>query len=567
MAVALSTSVEGQAQSVQTDYTYDVHGRLKTVARPGSTTTYSYDNANNRTRVVTASTNNPPVANNDGLVGALINVTAGSSVAFNPLTNDTDADSDAFFLTSVSGWNTSKGSVSFTANCLRTATSCVTYNALSGASGTDTFSYAISDGKGGTATGAITVTINAAVSPPVTSASTTSVTANYASINNSYPLSLSISGGTPTSLAITSAPPTSAGTAAVSGASILFTPTSGYSGQTQLQYTATNAGGTSAAATATINVKPVVSAVSGSATTGSQTSLALYPRTNYTSLNLVGSPAYGTAYISGSNVLYTPSSGVGQTETLSYTATSPGGTSTSASITFNISQGNRPPNAVDEIVETYQGMTSTLYPLANDSDPDGNPITLQSIGPLEFVYGNNGTPSNLGTITKTGNTVSFTAPQVCNCAARSKYHVVRFSYTTVDSLGMTSTAKHAINVYSNQNPVANAGTTNPVWQNTTVTVDPRTNDTDADGDSLTITSIDNFYFAYGRINGVDLTSAPANIGSVSRTGTSLTYTAPFLTSSGTPGSSYIAVVVWYTVSDGRGGTSQSYQVFNVYGPQ
>jgi hypothetical protein len=28
----------------------------------------------------------------------------------------------------------------------------------------------------------------------------------------------------------------------------------------------------------------------------------------------------------------------------------------------------------------------------------------------------------------------------------------------------------------------------------------------------------------------------------------------------------MAVVVWYTVSDGRGGTSQSYEVLNVYGP-
>jgi YD repeat-containing protein len=31
MLVALSTSADGQAQSVQTGYTYDVHGRLVTV--------------------------------------------------------------------------------------------------------------------------------------------------------------------------------------------------------------------------------------------------------------------------------------------------------------------------------------------------------------------------------------------------------------------------------------------------------------------------------------------------------------------------------------------------------
>lgn len=570
LLVALSTPPGGQAQSVQTGYTYDVHGRLVTVTRPGLTTTYTYDNANNRVHLVTAGANTPPVAKSDGTPDSLISVTAGNSVSFNPLANDTDADSDNFYLTNVTGWNANNAtSVTFTANCLRTAASCVTYNAKSGqGSGSDTFSYTIADGKGGTATGTITVTINASVAPPVTSASTTPVTANYAGSTTSYPLSLGLSGGTPTSLTITSPPPSSAGTAVVSGNSILFTPTNGYSGQTQLQYTASNAGGTSSAATATINVKPVVSAVQGNATTGSQTSLALYPRTNFTSLNLVGSGAgvYGNASISGSNVLYRPTSGAGQTETFAYTATTAGGTSTSASITFNIIQGNRAPiaNDSDPAIDTYQGVTSTLYPLANDSDPDNDPITLQSVGPLEFVYGNNGTPSNLGSIAKNGNTVTFTAPPVCNCAARSKYHVVRFTYTIVDSKGATSTAKHAMNVYSNLPPVANVENDHPVNAGVTTVVDPRVNDTDGDGDALTIRSIDNFYAAYAVIDGVRYERAQiplGSFGSVVNNGTSVSYTAPHLSAG-----SYMAVVFWYTVTDGRGGTSQSYEVLNVYGP-
>uniref|UniRef100_UPI00143CB2C6 Ig-like domain-containing protein n=1 Tax=Caulobacter sp. SSI4214 TaxID=2575739 RepID=UPI00143CB2C6 len=94
LLVALSTSADARAQSVQTDYTYDVHGRLTGVSRPGSTTTYTYDNAQNRTRVVTTKTNSPPVAYADTLT-----VTAGASASINPLSNDTDPDSDPIILT------------------------------------------------------------------------------------------------------------------------------------------------------------------------------------------------------------------------------------------------------------------------------------------------------------------------------------------------------------------------------------------------------------------------------------------------------------------------------------
>lgn len=732
LLVALSTTGPGQAQSVQTDYTYDVHGRLTKVTRPSSTTDYTYDNAQNRTHVTTTQSNSVPTAGPD-----TIQPTVGVAYTFDPRGNDSDPDTDPLTITGVLPPVQGRGSVSYTATS-------VTYTPFTGQGGQgDSFTYTISDGKGGTATGTVTVniqavtqppvaqaftvsitpnglgnvasyslplsftggtptsvaysglgvgsasvsgnsilysssgwtgqttlqytgtngggtsapatatikvtpvisnasltanagqakivslspyavttsgitsmslpngpntpkgtasfsgtsltytpnanatgtdtfaytatsaggtsaaanvtfTITAATPPPVVSPSTTTVTGNYSGSINTYPLTLNISGGAPTSLAITSPSPN--GTASVSGSVISFTPTTAFSGQTALQYTATNAGGTSAPATATINVRPVVSNVSGTATTGAQSILALYPRTTYTSMSLTTSPSYGTAYISGGNVYYTPSNGTaGLTDTFTYTATSGGVTSTSASISFNIIQGNRAPTAVDQIVDQDQSTTATLFPLGNDNDLDGDPLTLQSVGPLEFVYGNNGTPGSLGTLTKTGNTVSYTAPFVCNCAYRSSYHVIRFSYTVADSKGATSTAKHAINVYSNQAPTAVTQGTD-VEQSAYTSVFPLRNDTDPDGHPLTIKSIDNVYFAYGRINGVDLSGAPADIGSVTNNGSYLTYRSPFLTSSGAYHSSYVVVVVWYTVSDGHGGTSQSYETIVTYAP-
>ncbi|MGH1558139.1 RHS repeat domain-containing protein [Caulobacter segnis] len=98
LLVALSASPGGRAQSVQTGYTYDVHGRLTKVTRPGSQTTYTYDDAQNRTNVTTTAANNAPVAQPDGLTATA----GGAAVSINPLLNDTDADTDTLTVTGVS---------------------------------------------------------------------------------------------------------------------------------------------------------------------------------------------------------------------------------------------------------------------------------------------------------------------------------------------------------------------------------------------------------------------------------------------------------------------------------
>ncbi len=81
-------------------------------------------------------------------------------------------------------------------------------------------------------------------------ANNVSASVGYNSTSN--PISLSITGGTPTSVAVSTQ--AGHGTATASGTSISYTPTSGFSGSDSFQYTATNAGGTSAPATVSIGV-------------------------------------------------------------------------------------------------------------------------------------------------------------------------------------------------------------------------------------------------------------------------------------------------------------------------
>jgi len=100
--------------------------------------------------------------------------------------------------------------------------------------------------------------------PPVASA--VSQTVAYNSSANSITLSAT---NTPTSVAVSANP--SHGTATASGTAITYTPTTGYYGADSFQYTATNAGGTSSPATATITISPptlLASPIAGALTTG-----------------------------------------------------------------------------------------------------------------------------------------------------------------------------------------------------------------------------------------------------------------------------------------------------------
>lgn len=78
------------------------------------------------------------------------------------------------------------------------------------------------------------------------------VTASVAFNSTANPIILNLSGGPAGSVAVTT--PASHGTATASGTAITYTPTTGYNGSDSFQYTATNAGGTSAPASVTITV-------------------------------------------------------------------------------------------------------------------------------------------------------------------------------------------------------------------------------------------------------------------------------------------------------------------------
>jgi hypothetical protein len=127
---------------------------------------------------VTVPVNHPPIARDD-----TVTTTQDAPVNINVSANDSDPDGDPLTIASVT--QATNGKVGINPN------NTVTYIPSSGFTGSDTFTYTISDGRGGTASATVGVTIN----PPLTI-----VTNSLASgtVNEAYtPQTLTASGGTP----------------------------------------------------------------------------------------------------------------------------------------------------------------------------------------------------------------------------------------------------------------------------------------------------------------------------------------------------------------------------------
>jgi hypothetical protein len=177
---------------------------------------------------------------------------------------------------------------------------------------------------------------------------------------------------------------------------------------------------------------------------------------------------------------------------------------------------NRTPTASDDAYQVEQGTTTTFPVLGNDSDPDdGDILTLTSVSQ----------PAQ-GRVRMEGSQIVYIAP--ANFIGTDQ-----FTYSIRDRQGLTSSAQVLVRVTgnaTNRAPVA-VGDTYWVSGNAAVILPVLSNDTDPDGDPLTITSV---------------TQPDNQSGTVQIMGSQLLYTpkGPFYTDTFT-----------YTVSDGKGGKS------------
>jgi len=440
---------------------------------------------------------------------------SGVPVMIDVLANDADPDGDAIDL----------ATVGLPANGTATRVgNQVEYTSVAGFAGTDAFTYTISDGRGGSASATVRVTVAAAPNQAPVAVDDAATTTAGAAVaipvlgNDSDP------DGDPLTISATTAP--ASGSVAVAGGVITYTPAAGFVGLDAFTYTIEDGRGGSATATVRVTVtalpnQPPVAVDDAAATTfGAPVTIPVLandsdPDGDPLLIAATTPPAFGTIAVAGATITYTPSTTVPGVDQFTYTIEDGRDGSATATVRVTVGGPNQPPVAVDDLAATPFGTPVTIPVLDNDSDPEGDPLTIESVTvPLG------------GTAAIAGNAVvyvpgaGFTGPD-------------RFAYTINDGRGGTATAFVTVVVGQapNQPPIAVPDTG---ALNQTV-IDVLANDSDPDGDPLTIIAV------------TQPVAGTGNPGTVAITGNNVTWT---------PTAGFLGAATFtYTISDGRGGTA------------
>lgn len=265
--------------------------------------------------------------------------------------------------------------------------------------------------------------------------------------------------------------------------SFTYTPAPGFVGEDSFDYTVRDPAGTTATTTVTIRVvqpnRPPV-AVDDVATVQPGGVVEIDPLANDSdpdgdplSLVALGMPEAGSvAVLDGRGLRYAPRTGFTGQDSFTYTVRDPKGASASATVRIRVGTPNRPPVAGRDRITATTGVPVTIDLVANDFDPDGDPITVTALGTPEH-----GSLSFLG------------QGRVTYTSAPGFEGTDRFDYTIGDGRGGFATGEVEILVSrSNAAPVArDDGATTEAG--TPVTLDLLANDTDPDGDPLTLVGL------------------------------------------------------------------------------
>ncbi|WP_420604891.1 tandem-95 repeat protein [Vibrio parahaemolyticus] len=180
-----------------------------------------------------------------------------------------------------------------------------------------------------------------------------------------------------------------------------ITPTADWNGSETLTFTATDPSGESISQTVNFTVAPVADIVADSVTVVEDTPTIIKVLGNDTfegddkvvSLDTNNGPANGTVSINpDGSVTYTPNDNYHGTDSFTYIVTS-GGVSESTTVSIDVTPVNDAPVAKDDIATTQEDTAVTIDVLPNDSDVDGDKLSIQSAsvpeaqGKVEIVEG------------------------------------------------------------------------------------------------------------------------------------------------------------------------------------
>ncbi|EJM9301995.1 tandem-95 repeat protein, partial [Vibrio parahaemolyticus] len=186
----------------------------------------------------------------------------------------------------------------------------------------------------------------------------------------------------------------------VSGVATI-TPTADWNGKETITFTVEESSGESVSQTVDFTVAPVVDIEADSADVVEDTPTIINVLGNDTfestdkvvSLDAENGPANGTVSVNpDGSVTYTPDDNYVGEDTFTYIVTS-GGVSESTTVEVNVTPVNDAPVAKDDIATTQEDTAVTIDVLPNDTDIDGDKLSIQSAsvpeaqGKVEIVEG------------------------------------------------------------------------------------------------------------------------------------------------------------------------------------
>ncbi|MDN4694394.1 tandem-95 repeat protein [Vibrio parahaemolyticus] len=186
----------------------------------------------------------------------------------------------------------------------------------------------------------------------------------------------------------------------VSGVATI-TPTADWNGKETITFTAKDPIGESVSQTVNFTVAPVADIVADKATVVEDTPTIIKVLGNDTfegdgkvvSLDANNGPANGTVSVNpDGSVTYTPNDNYHGTDSFTYIVTS-GGVSESTTVSVDVTPVNDAPVAKDDIATTQEDTVVTIDVLPNDTDVDGDKLSIQSAtvpeaqGKVEIVDG------------------------------------------------------------------------------------------------------------------------------------------------------------------------------------
>ena len=264
---------------------------------------------------------------------------------------------------------------------------------------------------------------------------------------------------------------------------LTYTPDANFNGSDSFNYTINDGNGNTDTASVAITVNAVNDnpvAADDASVTNQDTAVLINVISNDSdvdgdslTVDSVNQPANGAVVDNGDGtVTYTPSAGFFGVDSFSYTASDGDLTdSANVSVTVNEVVEDDPPVANNDNATVNEDSQVSVPVLDNDDDVNGDTLAIDSFG-----------QASNGTVTQNNDILIYTPDANFNGTDS-------FNYTINDGNGNTDTATVFVTINAvNDNPIANndAGSTD---QDVPVIVDLVSNDSDIDGDTLTIDSV------------------------------------------------------------------------------